>query len=123
MKKALFISFAVVSMALLSGCGINYSMVSNSNLNTTQVNLSSGNYKVVDKVSGSAAVSYVLIFGGLRQKQLFENAYSAMMSKANLLNGSRAVINVVTEEHIGGVPPFYYTRTVTVSAHVIEFTK
>jgi hypothetical protein len=29
----------------------------------------------------------------------------------------------VTEEHLGGVPPFYYTRTITVSASVIEFTK
>lgn len=46
-----------------------------------------------------------------------------MMSKANLLNTSKAVINIVTEEHVGGVPPFYFKRTVTVSANVVEFVK
>lgn len=56
----------------------------------------------------------------MNKKQLYENAYSDMVKKADL-TGSRALINIVTEEHVGGVPPFYYTRTVTVSAHVIEF--
>ena len=95
----------------------------NHNQNTTQVQLTGNNYKVVDKISGSSSVPYVLFFGGMNKTQLFENAYSNMVSKANLMNGSKALINIMTEEHLGGVPPFYYKRTVTVSAYVIEFTK
>jgi Family of unknown function (DUF6567) len=99
------------------------SVILNDNQNSTQVHLTSNNYKVVEKVSGTAEATYICLIGGLKQKQLYKNAYSAMMDKANLTNGSRAVINLVTEEHFGGVPPFYYKRTVTVSAHVIEFIK
>ena len=46
-----------------------------------------------------------------------------LMDKANLKDHPRAVINMVSEESIHGVPPIYYTRTVTVSANVIEFIK
>jgi mitochondrial fission protein ELM1 len=66
---------------------------------------------------------YLYLIGGMNKKKLYENAYSDMMNKANLLNTSKAVINIVTEEHVGGVPPFYFKRTVTVSANVIEFVK
>ena len=76
---------------------------------------------VVGKASGTAEVSYVLIFGGLNKRRLFQDAYSAMVDEANL-TGSKALINMVTEEHVGGVPPFYTTRTLTVSANVVEFT-
>jgi hypothetical protein len=123
MKKIVLILSSVSMLIFLNSCGINMSSIVNHNLNNTQVQLSNNNFKVVDKISGSSEVSYVLIFGGINKKQLYENAYSAMVNKANLTTGSRALINIVTEEHIGGVPPFYYTRTVTVSAHVIEFTK
>jgi hypothetical protein len=46
-----------------------------------------------------------------------------MIEKANMLGSSKAIVNVVTEEHFGGVAPFYIVRTVTVSANVIEFQK
>ncbi len=123
MKKIILLFLAFGSIALLSSCGINFATISNHNANETQVQLTSNNFKVLDKINGSAEVSYVLIFGGLNMKRLYENAYSAMMDKANLTGGSKAVINVVTEERIHGFPPFYYTRTVTVSGNVIEFTK
>jgi hypothetical protein len=116
--------FMLMSLALLlSSCGLNSALVVNQNQNHTQVQLASNNYKVVDRVSGSADVEYILMIGGLTKRQLYENAYAAMLNKANLLNGPRALVHVVTEEHIGGVPPFYFKRTVTVSAHVVEFTK
>jgi hypothetical protein len=57
------------------------------------------------------------------KSQLFENAYSDMMKKANLMNGSKAIVNVMTEEQVSGFAPFFIRRTVTVSAHVVEFTK
>jgi hypothetical protein len=61
--------------------------------------------------------------GGMKEKQLYENAYSAMMKKANLLNGSKAIINVMTEQHFSGFFPFFVRRTITVNAQVVEFTR
>jgi hypothetical protein len=123
MKKLSLTLLTLSLILLLSSCGINSAMILNHNQSATQVQLGSNNYKVVQRVSGSADVTYVLIFGGLNKKQLYDNAYTDMVNKANLMNGARALANIVTEEHVGGVPPFYYKRTVTVSAHVIEFTK
>ena len=123
MKNILSIFAAIFAMALFSSCGVNMATITNHNANETQVQLSNNNFKVLDKIQGSAEVSYVLIFGGINKKQLYENAYSNMMDKANLKDHPRAVINMVSEESIHGVPPIYYTRTVTVSANVIEFIK
>jgi hypothetical protein len=122
--KRLFILFSGAILAFaLSSCGVGSSILVNHNQNSTQVQLAGNNYKVVDKISGSAEVEYICLIGGLRQKQLYENAYSNMVGKANLINTSRALVNIVSEEHIGGVPPFYYKRTITFTAHVIEFTR
>ncbi|MCB0518894.1 MAG: hypothetical protein H6577_20985 [Lewinellaceae bacterium] len=123
MKKLLFSTLIVASCLLLNSCGVNYAVIDNQNQNSTQVHLASNNFKVVDTVTGSAELVYVLGFGGMNRKRLYENAYSDMVKKANLMSSSKALINFVTEEHFGGVPPFYYKRTITVSAHVIEFTK
>lgn len=122
MKKKIFAGLIALSM-ILTSCGVNNSIILNHNQNSTQVQLSSDNFRVIDKVTGSAEVEYIFMIGGLDKRQLYENAYSAMVSKANLTNAPRALVNIVTEEHIGGVPPFYYKRTVTVSAHVVEFIK
>ena len=123
MKHVINLFVVVLAVFSLSACGINAANVHNLNQNATQVNLSSNNYQIVDKVSGSAEVTYVLVFGGMNKKQLFENAYAAMVANANLETGSRALVNVFTENQIGGVPPFYYKRTITVSAHVLEFNQ
>ncbi|MEP1093592.1 MAG: DUF6567 family protein [Cyclobacteriaceae bacterium] len=121
--KNLIRSLATLAiLVFLSSCGVNNALILNHNQNATQVHLSGNNYEIIDKVSGSADVSYVLIFGGLNKTKLYENAYSEMVSSADL-SGSKALVNILTEEHLGGFPPFYYTRTVTVSAHVIEFTR
>lgn len=122
MKKAAIIIIALVLLAGLNSCGVSNALILNQNLNSTQVHLSSNNYKVVGKVSGKSEVSYVLVFGGINKRQLYENAYSEMVKSADLI-GSKALVNVVTEEHVGGVPPFYYTRTITVSANVVQFVR
>jgi len=106
----------------LSSCGVNRAWVFNQNQNATQVNLERNNFEVLDQVSGSAEVEYVLIFGGMKKRQLYDKAYAEMIKSAEL-KGSRALTNILTEEHVGGVPPFWYTRTVTVSANLIEFTE
>jgi hypothetical protein len=121
MKNMLSLSL-VLSILVLSSCGVNHALIVNHNSNTTQVVLSANNFKVVEKVSGSAEVNYVLMIGGINQTQLYENAYSAMVNKANL-SGAKALTNIITEEHIGGFPPFFFKRTITVSAQVIEFTR
>ena len=123
MKKLTIPVLLLLSVLSLNSCGVSNAFVVNTNQNSTQVHLAEANYKVVGKAVGSADVSYVLIFGGMKKKRLFANAYANMVEKANLSSGSTALTNVVTEEHVGGVPPFYYKRTVTVSANVIEFTK
>lgn len=123
MKNLFVVAIVISFLAITTSCGISNANYLNHNLNSTQVQLASSNYKIVDKISGSAEVSYVCLIGGTNQRQLYENAYSAMVSKANLLNASRALVHVVNEEHFRGFFPFYYTRRVTFTAHVIEFTK
>ena len=120
MKKINYFLLAVVLLISLNSCGVNQAFVMNHNSNSTQVHLASKNYNVLEQISGTADVSYVLVFGGVNRKQLYQNAYSEMISKANL-SGSKALVNLITEQHLGGIPPFYYKRTITVSAHVVEF--
>jgi len=45
-----------------------------------------------------------------------------MFARNDLTGSSKAVVNVTVEEHIAAFLIFYVRRTVTVSAHVIEFT-
>ena len=123
MKKIGLYSLLLLLTAFLSSCGIGHAFVTNQNQNATEVHLSENNFKVVDQVSGSSETSYVLAIGGMKKRQLYENAYSTMMKKANLLNSSKAIINVLTEEHISGFAPFFVRRNITVSAQVVEFTR
>ena len=123
MKKIGIYSVLLLLTTFLSSCGVGHALVTNHNQNATEVHLSGNNFKVIDQVSGSSEASYVLGIGGIKKRQLYENAYSTMMKKANLLNGSKAIINVMTEEHFSGFAPFYVRRTITVSAQVVEFTR
>jgi hypothetical protein len=121
--KKLFFAIVIACTSLLSSCGVNYAMIVNHNQNLTQVQLASNNFKVVDRVSGRSEVKYVVMIGGLKKRQLYEEAYTEMITKANLLNSSKAIINVITEEHFNFVTPFFIRRTVTVSGNVIEFNR
>lgn len=121
MRKHLLL-LPVVAM-LLTSCGVNNAIVLNANQNTTVVELGEANFQNVGKVSGQSSASYVLLIGGLKKRQLYNNAYAAMLDQAELTKGPRTVVNVVTEEHFGGLPPFYIKRTITVSGMVVEFTK
>ncbi|NOS91550.1 MAG: hypothetical protein HOP30_06485 [Cyclobacteriaceae bacterium] len=123
MKKISMYSVLLLLAAFLNSCGINTALVANHNQNATEVHLRENNFKVIDQVSGSSETFYVFAIGSMNKKQLYENAYSSMLKKANLLNGSKAIINVVTEEQVSGFAPFYVRRTITVSAQVVEFTR
>lgn len=124
MIKKIVIYFTMLLLTtFLSSCGISNALVTNHNQNATEVHLQESNFKVIDQVSGSSEATYVLAIGGMNKRQLYGNAYSEMMKKANLLNGPKAIVNVTTEEHFSGFAPFYVKRTITVSAQVVEFTK
>lgn len=123
MKNIRIYPMLLLLTVLISSCGVSSALVANHNQNNTEVHLSENNFKVIDQVSGSSEVSYVLAIGGMKKRQLYENAYSEMLKKANLLNGSKAIINVMTEEHISGFGPFFVKRIITVSAQVVEFTR
>ena len=123
MNHTKFLLSVMTAALFLTSCGVNQAIVLNHNQNTTQVHLGEANFRNVGKVMGTDSVSYVLIFGGMKKKRLYERAYAAMLDKAELGTGARAVVNVMTEEHVGGVIPFFYKRTLTVSGQVIEFTK
>ena len=123
MKKIVIYSVLLSLATFLNSYSINHAYVTNHNQNATEVHLSGNNFKVIDQVSGSSETSYILAIGGVNKRQLYENAYSTMMKKANLLNGSKAIINVMTEEHFSGFAPFYVRRTISVSAQVVEFTR
>ncbi len=121
MKHITFVPFVLAAALLLTSCGVNQALVFNQNQNSTQVHLSEANFRNVGKVMGTDSVHYVLMFGGMKKTRMYERAYAAMMNNAELTAGPRAVVNVLTEEHVGGVPPFYIKRTLTVSGQVIEF--
>lgn len=121
MKKSSYSLMAIAVVVFLNSCGVGGAYLLNQNLNSTQVKLASNNYKVLERVSGSSEVDYVLIFGGTNKRQLYANAYKNLVDAANLESGSKALVNLVTEEHVGGAFPFYYKRTITVSANVVEF--
>ena len=106
----------------LSSCGVSSALITNQNQNSTQVVLAGNNFRIVQQVKGSAAVQYFFFMGGTWKGSLYAKAYTEMLGKANLNEGSRAIINLVTEENIDGLFPVYFLRTVTVSAQVIEFT-
>ena len=122
MKKYLNSLFALILLASFSSCGVSAAYVFNHNQNNTQVNLSENNFEVRERVTGSSEVDYILLFGGWKKRQLYAQAYDAMLQEAGL-NGSQALTNIVTEEHVGGFPPFYTKRTVTVTGQVIEFNR
>ncbi len=123
MKQLKFLALVIFAALLLHSCGVNQAIVLNHNQNSTQVQLSEANFRNVGRVMGTDSVTYVLIFGGMKKKQMYQRAYAAMLDKADLGSGPRAVVNVVTEEHVGGVIPLFYRRTLTVSGQVIEFTR
>jgi hypothetical protein len=84
MKNTIKITLIIASLGVLSSCGVGYSYVNNQNHNATQVELSESNFKVVDKVSGSSEVEYVLFFGGIKKRNLYET-YTRMPTLSCLI--------------------------------------
>ncbi len=118
-KNALLFSLFFL---FLSSCGIHSAYVSNVNSNSSVVNLSMKNFEVVERVSGSSTATYFLGIGGITNKALVDKAKSNMLEHAFMAGKARAIINVTHESHVTFILPFFVQKTVTVSAHIIEFT-
>ncbi|MEB2781514.1 DUF6567 family protein [Algoriphagus sp. C2-6-M1] len=119
--KRILLSFGVAAL-LFSGCATHSAYTGTVNTHQTNVVLSENNYKVTDQVTGSAKATYVLGIGGLSKKSLVEAARQDMYSKANLVGGSKALVNE-TFDTKSSFFILFWKKQVTTSASVIEFTK
>lgn len=117
------ISFLIIgAMFLLSSCAIHNGLTTNLNNHTTEVVLSKKNFKVVESVKGEAKAMYILGIGGLSKKAMIAEARANMLSNANIVGASKAIINETVEvKH--SLFPFVRVYTVTVSGHIVEFTE
>ncbi len=107
----------------MTSCGVHSATILNSNINSTNVELSKKNFVVLERVSGSSSATYILGIGGLYNRALVERAKAKMLKNADITGGSKAIINLTTEDHFGGLPPIFFQKTVTVSGHIIQFTE
>ena len=94
------------------------------NYGRSEVQLNQANFKIVEQVSGSATVTYILGFGGNKANSLVGKARSNMLRKVDMIGKSMGIVNETIEykdQFILGT--LIYRRTFTITAHVIEFTK
>jgi len=105
----------------LTSCAIHSGLTANLNNSTTNVVLQTNNYKIIQKITGTATGTRILCLFGGYQSALVEKARSQMLESANLIGKPRAIINETIEVN----NKFFLVvgfKTVTVSAYVIEFT-
>lgn len=114
-----FIALAIIF--LISSCALHNGLTTNSNGHNTEVQLHKKNFKVIKAISGTEEALYVLGIGGLNKAALIANARAKMLKDATLEGSSRAIINETVEIQFTNIV-IYTKYTVTVSAHVIEFT-
>ena len=126
-KKNIKNSLIIFSLLLLvNNCGfMPTGYVGNST--NTQVILSEANYKIINSVRGDATATFILGVGPSNDR-LYSRAKKDMLENANLAGGgnkSRALINITTDEQIKyfifGYFPLWFSKTVYMSADVIEF--
>jgi hypothetical protein len=120
MKKNITLFITVLIMLALSSCGIHSTLSSNQNQNQTQVVLARKNYKIIQKVTGSATNTSIFGIGG-GMRALVSRARAKMLDNIDFA-GSRAIINENIETN-DRIIFFVNTKTVTVSAYLIEFTE
>lgn len=122
MKSLKLLLIALFTALLNTSCGIHSAFVTNTNSNSSVVNLSMKNFEVVERVSGQATATYFFGIGGISNKALIEKAKSNMLEHAFMAGKARAIINITHESHVTFILPVFVQKTVTVSAHIIEFT-
>jgi len=121
MKTIKLLFIVMVSALFITSCGYHHALVGNLNTNVTNVELSRQNFKVIDKVSGTSTATYIFGIGGLSNRALIQRAKANMLRNADLTGNARAIVNLVTENHVAIFYPVFFRRTVTVSGHIVEF--
>ena len=125
-KKINKLAIYFIVMMLFNGCGLvpAGSMMHSTN---TQVILSEANYRIINTVKGEATGNFVFGVGPFSGR-LYARAKRNMLDNANLSGGgnkSRALINITTDiQHkylLFLYFPFYFSKTVYLTADVIEF--
>ena len=126
-KKNIKKSLIICSLLLLvNNCGFMPEGYLGHSTNT-QVILSEANYKIINSVRGDATATFILGVGPSNDR-LYSRAKKDMLENANLAGGgnkSRALINITTDKQIKyfifGYFPLWFSKTVYMSADVIEF--
>ena len=126
-KKNINKSLIIFSLLLLvNNCGFMPEGYLGHSTNT-QVILSEANYKIINTVKGQATATFILGIGPFNNR-LYSRAKIDMLENANLAGGgnkSRALINITTDEQIKYFIlvyfPLWFTKTVYMSADIIEF--
>ena len=126
-KKNIKKSLIIFSLLLLvNSCGFMPSGSLGHSTNT-QVILSEANYQIINTVKGQATGTFILGIGPFNDR-LYSRAKINMLENANLSGGgnkSRALINITTDEQIKYFMllylPLWFSKTVYISADVIEF--
>jgi len=124
-KNLIKLSLIILPILILTNCGFMPSGYLGHSTNT-QVILQEANFKVISTVRGQETASFILGIGP-SQSHLYARAKRDMLGNANLSGGgtkSRALINIITDQQIRYFWlyfPFYFSKTVYISADVVEF--
>ena len=112
--------FSIALLALCSSCAFHNGLTRNYNGHNTEVRLQESNFKVVQYVEGYSTTTHVFGIGGLTKRALVAEARKDMLSKADLIGSSKAVINETVElKH--SFFPFVGKTKVSTSAYIVEF--
>jgi len=123
MRKLIFTLACATFILMFSSCVATHSgLTSNINSNATTVVLSKNNYVILGRVSEQASGVSVLGFGG-SFRPLIARAKASMFNKADIKSTSCAFINEVVEVNNKSFFGIVNSKTVTVSASLIEFTE
>lgn len=121
MKRFLFLLIGLTF--LFSSCGVHSGLTRNLNHHTTDVVLSKKNFKVIESVQGESQTFYVFGIGGFSKNAMIAEAKAKMLSRADIIGSSRAIINETVEIKRTFFAPFYGKYKVIVSGHIVEFTE
>jgi hypothetical protein len=120
MNKTLI--FLIGMAILMPGCALHNGLTFNTNSHTTEVVLAKKNFRVTEMVQGESSATYVFGFGGLSRKAMIAEARADMLTQANMVGSSKAIVNETVEvKH--SFFPFVRKYKVTVSGHIVEFTE
>jgi len=113
------IKILILSACLFSSCSFIHRGTLDS-CTQTHVVLSNANFKVIGSVSGYAEAPYFL-FIPTSDVDLYAAARQNMISKADIYNFSKAIINITVDFCQVGIFPLYYKETCTIAGDVVVF--